>query len=67
MTYRPPNQALEEPIEKILEGVKEFDSAVDERIENGDFIVEHLEEIDDLRHDLNKLKIRLSKIRKDTW
>lgn len=67
MGYRPDDQALVEPIEVILQGMKDFDDAVDKRNESGDWQEEHLKEINDLSVELKRLKFSLVKIKQETW
>lgn len=67
MSYRPDNQALTEPIEKTLEGMKEFESAVICRMSAGNWKDSHIHELVEIMNILNTAKFRLLKVRMDTW
>lgn len=67
MGYRPDNQALSEPIEKIIEGFQEFESAVDARIECGEWKREHLERISELANQMRMMRLTLKILHSDTW
>ena len=67
MGYRPGNQALEEPIDKIIEGTVEFQSAVRARMIAGGWKQEHLDEINVAAVSLQEIQSRLYKIKRGTW
>lgn len=67
MSYREESQALEEPIDKILEGFEEFESAARKRLESGEWKTSHLEELNKIRGQMNKLDLRLRTMKNDTW
>jgi len=70
MSYRPDNQALEEHIDKMLEGLRGFREAVHQRFQEtgGDrWSDEHLQEIGDLATELSAFEFRLAKVKSDTW
>lgn len=67
MGYRPDKESLEDPINSIIVGVKEFDSAVNSRIEAGDWTDEHIKRIDEIRIKLNELKTKLVILKEETW
>jgi hypothetical protein len=67
MGYRPDRESLEDPINTIIVGVKEFDNAVQARIEGGDWSDSHIKEIGKINEKLSKLKTKLLKLKKDTW
>ena len=67
MSYRDKKQSLEEPITKLLEGVKEFDDAVNERMLSNEWEKSYLSELDEVRQKLNGLRFKLYQIRLETW
>lgn len=67
MSYRAPEQALEEPIDKILNGIAEYDAAVDKRIESGEWKKDHCDEIADISLALRRIAMRLRKVKAHTW
>lgn len=67
MGYRPVEQALEEPIDKILEGMNEFSEATQERIRCGEWKDSHIEELQEVRKLFVDLETRLTRIKKNTW
>jgi len=67
MGYRPDNQALEEPIDKILSGFKAFNSAAEKRIESGEWKADHEKELNEIRKKFMDLQIELEKLKRDTW
>lgn len=67
MGYRPEEQSLENPSDKIIEGIKEFTSAVEKRIESNNWQAEHIEEISEIDDELQKIKKKLLKIKNETW
>lgn len=67
MSYKDPNQSIETPLRKIFDGIKEFDKAVDKRIESNEWKEEHLDEIDELRNNLNQYKRILIELIEGNW
>lgn len=67
MSYRPENQALENPIDTILCGFKSFNTAVENRIESGEWKDSHIIELNELRKKFNDLQVDLEKLKRDTW
>lgn len=67
MSYRDPAQALEPALTKILDGIREFDAAVRERVESGEWLDTHITSIDALRLELLRYERRLIALRKETW
>jgi hypothetical protein len=67
MGYRPDEEELEYPINQIIVGMKQFDQAVQRRIEGGDWSDDHLKKIGKINTKLQKLKIKLLEVKKDTW
>lgn len=67
MSYRAPEQSLEEPIDMILEGMKAFSAAVSERVKSHEWKKEHLQEIAALRSKLLNLEFELHSLKEDTW
>ena len=67
LSYRPYDQSIENPLRSILKGIKEFDKAVDKRIEAGDWKEDHINEIDSLRNELISYKRRVAEMAEDNW
>lgn len=67
MSYRPSNQSLQPICDRLLKNIKEFSDAVNERIVSGDWTIDHLNEISNLDRDLLALKVRISKLKGETW
>ena len=67
MSYRPEEQSICGPLEDIMKGIDKFSAAVNERIKDGDWTEEHLEEINDLRGELLSLYARIGKLARDNW
>ena len=67
MSYRPDNQSLEKPGQKIMEGVEEFESAVMERIRSGEWKDSHVEELRAIMGQLNGIKYSLAHLVTTTW
>lgn len=69
MSYTPDDQKFENPIKKILEGIKEFDSVVDKRMEanedKNEWSKEHILEINELSVDLMRMRVRLKKLQSE--
>jgi hypothetical protein len=67
MSYRPENQALTEPIEKILEGIEQFSMAVHERIKSDEWKRDHIYFLMDIRAKLHLLEPILREVKRETW
>lgn len=67
MSYRAPEQDLEEPIDDIINGIDKFDKAVDKRVESNEWQQEHLVEISELSLQLRRIKFSLVKLKHETW
>lgn len=67
MSYRDPKQSLEGPIDKILEGIEEFNAAVEERFRSGEWPEDHITEIVMIGKELFAQKFDLLKVKKETW
>lgn len=67
MSYRPDNQALEEPIDNLLKAVEFFQKQSQNRIESDDWSEEHIDQLVSLKKDLLDLQVRLLRLRSQTW
>ncbi len=67
MGYRVPNQALEAPINLIIDGIEVFDQAVKARIESGEWTTSHIRELNELRKELFGLRVTLEQLHKSIW
>lgn len=67
MSYRSPDQALEEPIDSILDGIKAFMLAVEARKDSGEWRSEHIKELNELRKKLFLIQIDLEDLKLTTW
>lgn len=67
MGYRPQEQSLIEPIDKILEGVDEFEKATKKRIESKEWQTEHIEHLNNFRKQFLDLSFQLRKLQEETW
>ena len=67
MSYRPDNQSIETPARKIIEGIEEFESAVQERIRSGEWQQTHLADLCDMSIDLSRVKLALAMLAEHTW
>lgn len=62
MSYTPENQRIDEPIRKLTEAIKEFDSVVDARIDSNDWKGDHIIELSEISLELRKIRIRLTQL-----
>jgi len=67
MSYRDPDQSLEEPIENIVEGIDKFKSAAMERIKSNSWSKEHMLELRKFIKSLTDIKIDLEFLSNETW
>ena len=67
MSIRPDEQNLEDPIDKIIEGMDEFMNATKERIRSGDWKESHIKEIMEISTTLWCLQEKLLRIKEETW
>lgn len=68
MTYRPPEQSLESPCSKIIEGVDEFINAARERIDNNDeWQSWHINELTRISMSLLEMRTTLAKLKAENW
>jgi hypothetical protein len=67
MSYRPPEQALTEPIGKISIGIDGFCAAVLARAKTGDWEEEHIDKINTLAGELRDIQIRLLRVGEANW
>lgn len=67
MTYRPDNQALEEPIYMILEGMEKFNSATKERVKSGEWNSDHIDKLNRIRKNFIDLQVQLEILKEETW
>lgn len=67
MSYRPENQSLGKPAQKLIEGIDEFNCAVEERHNCGEWKDSHLDHIAKISERLLALKFELIKINNDHW
>ncbi len=67
MSYRNPEQSIEEPARSLIGDIDNFSFAVDARIEAGDWKGEHLQELISLVSELIPLKYKLLQLAKETW
>lgn len=45
MSYRPPEQELEGPCKKIIQGIDEFNAAANARADDGEWVQDHLDKL----------------------
>ena len=67
MGYRPEEQSIEDPLTKISEGMREFEGAIDVRIECAEWKDEHIEELLELSAEFRKLKAHMVRLIRDNW
>ena len=68
MSYRPDNQSLEKPIEKLLEAIEEFFPPATERQRDAsEWSGSHRQELKDLCVRLSILKYDLVTLHEGTW
>lgn len=70
MSYRPDDtedQALKPSIDKILEGIEEFNEAATKRIKSNDWLDSHRSELNIIRKQLMDIELKLAKLKKETW
>lgn len=67
MGYRPEDQSLENPANKIIEGIDEFIVNSTNREDSGEWKDEHIDEIIELSSELIKLRSKMRRITKDNW
>lgn len=67
MSYRPENQSVEKPLTLIIQGIELFNNVVNARINANEWNENHIQKINDLRNDFNKIYPILVKLLNDTW
>lgn len=67
MGYRPASQSIEDPARAIVASIKDFEQAVEDRIESGEWKSSHIDEIANMAADLSSLKRRLLHLARETW
>ena len=67
MSYRPENQSLQLICEQLLKSMHEFYLATHERIVSGEWTAPHLEELTQLNNEMSNIKVRLQKLKEETW
>jgi len=67
MSYRPDEQALQPHIEMILKGISGLRKAFYERIKSGDWLPEHLGQVEVLSRELLRYEIKLMELKSRTW
>lgn len=68
MSYKKENQSLEPSLIKILEGIKDFNEASSNRIEDlNEWEDTHILELSDIKQQLIPLEIVLRKLKEKTW
>ena len=67
MSYRPTDQSIQEPCDKIIEGIDEFICNATNREDSGDWKDEHIDEIVDVSTELLKLRLKLKRLSRDNW
>ena len=67
MSYRPDSQSVETPCRKIIEGIEEFESAVQERVRSREWKDTHLAELCDMVVEMSRLKMQLALLAEGTW
>ena len=66
MSYRDPEQSIEEPARCIVRGIDDFRSAVDARIE-ASWSPEHIKELVSLVSELTPIRYKLLQLAEETW
>ena len=67
MGYRPPEESLEQPLSDMLNGIEDFNKAVDKRIDSQEYKDEHIKELQDAVLELTKIKFTLVKLKQENW
>lgn len=67
MGYRPDNQSLEAPAQKILDGIEELENAIMERKMSGEWSNKHITKMLTLVEKLKKSKIKLITVTQEQW
>ena len=69
MSYRDPEQALEEPCEDIIKGIDLLQERIRNRMDeqNEPWKLEHLVELETLAHETTALRRKLAILRRDNW
>lgn len=67
MSYRNPDQALEGPCKKIIEGIDDFNKAANARVDSGDWTDEHLGELADIQERLVSLRLDIANLLRRNW
>ena len=66
MSYTPENQLLEPSLEKIIEGIDEFNSAAMERIKDStEWKDEHIDELQELIGEFIRMRRKLSILKEE--
>lgn len=63
MGYAQENEQLSPSIDKILEGMEEFNNAVNDRIKSGEWNSAHIQRLNELRKEFNDLQIEIYKLK----
>lgn len=67
MGYRPPEQSLKDPAEKVLSALEELEDACKARFKSGDWTLEHLSQLSNLLVKIAELRGTIAIVVNDTW
>jgi hypothetical protein len=67
MSYEDPAQSLKDPIDTIIEGIKNFSEAVNARETSNEWKDEHLDELCEIDLLLRQIRTKLARLRQSTW
>jgi len=67
MSYRAPEQSIEEPAIIVVEGIDTFNTAVDARIRSGNWSDKHIDKLTDVVEELSRLRLKLLRLARDNW
>lgn len=67
MSYRPPEQGIEDPAREIITGIDKFCAAVTARIEDGAWGQDHIADLVSAAESMTNLKYFLLQLAEETW
>lgn len=67
MSYRNPVQSIEEPSQELLNGIRSFCNAVEERIMSDEWSDAHIDKLTLLTSELAPIKLKLLRLARETW
>ncbi len=67
MSYRPPEQSIEDPAREVIAGMDKFIAAVEARIASGEWQKDHIADLTNAVYGITSLKYFLLQLAEETW